>query len=341
VDYNLFLNPFVISFAAAIALEVILILLGKKNNFNLGRTSDRHVHKRGISRFGGIALIIAFAAAILLNKKLVITVPIAGILIATGLILIFGIIDDIKQLSWKKQLFFQVCIVSFVYILGVRLEYLTNPFGGIFLFSGYSGYAIGLAIAVIWVMLLMNSINWVDGIDGASAGITLISTATIFLLSLRPEVNQPPVGIITAVLSGCLIAFLLLNFYPARILAGTSGSMFMGFILAMLAIFAGAKIATTLLVLAIPIFDALWVIGERLKSKKSVFLADKRHLHYRLMELGWSQRKICLFYYLITLFIAVVALNTKAVGKIAAFVLIGIVMLAVLFIVSRKIKAKI
>ena len=123
----------------------------------------------------------------------------------------------------------------------------------------------------------------------------------------------------------------------AQFLAGTSGSMFMGFILAILAIFAGAKIATTLLVMAVPIIDAFWVIGERIRSKSSIFSADKRHLHYKLMELGWSQKKICIFYYAITTFIAILALNTGAIGKMATFILFGAVMLAMLFFIRNKV----
>ena len=182
----------------------------------------------------------------------------------------------------------------------------------------------------------MNSMNWIDGVDGVSAGITLIGGITIFILSLRPEVNQPPVGIIAAALIGCTLALLLFNFYPAKIMAGTSGAMFMGFILAVLSVFAGAKIATTLLVMAVPIIDAFWVVSERIKSGSSVFSADKRHLHFRLIELGWSQRKICLFYCLITAFIAVLALNTGAMGKVITFILFGIIMLGMLTLIKNK-----
>ena len=208
------------------------------------------------------------------------------------------------------------------------------------MFHNYAGFIAGLIVVAIWAVLLMNSMNWIDGIDGISSGISLIGGATIFFLSLRPEVNQPPIGIISAVFIGGLLAFLLFNFYPAKILAGTSGSMFMGFVLAILAIFAGAKIATTLLVMAVPIVDALWVIGERFQSKKSIFSADRRHLHYRLLEFGWSPKKICIFYYVITGLIAVLALNTRAVGKTITFVLFGVVMLCMIIWIRNKVAQK-
>ena len=336
--YKLFLTPFIVSFAISAALLILFILLNRKKIFDDARMSDRHIHNRGISRFGGAARIISFVAALLLNNALVITTPLIGVFIALGAILIFGIIDDIKQLSWKVQLFFQVIVVLFVYLIGVRLQYITNPFGGIFLFNNYLSYFIGLMVVLAWALLLINSMNWIDGVDGVSSGITFIGGITIFILSLRPEVNQPPVSIIAAALIGCTLALIFFNFHPAKILAGTSGSMFMGFILAILAIFAGAKIATTLLVMAVPIIDAFWVIGERIRSKSSIFSADKRHLHYRLIELGWSQRKICFFYYMITTFIAILALNTGAIGKITTFLVFSFVMVVLLVIINKKVK---
>jgi UDP-GlcNAc:undecaprenyl-phosphate GlcNAc-1-phosphate transferase len=340
MSYNLFFIPFLISFAVSALLLVSLVSLNKKKPFVDVRTSERHIHSGSISRLGGVALIVSFIAALVFNKELVITVPLQGVLLALGAILIFGVIDDVKQLSWKVQLFFQGAIVLFVYTLGVRLQYISNPFGGVFLFNDRFGYIIGLIIALAWVILLMNSMNWIDGVDGVSAGITFIGASIIFILSLRPEVNQPPISIITAALIGSVAALIIFNFYPAKILAGTSGSMFMGFILAILAIFAGAKIATTLLVLAVPIVDAFWVIGERIGAKSSIFSADKRHLHYRLMELGWSSKKICLFYYAITIFISILALSTGAIGKTITFVLFGIVMIGVLALIRTKILQK-
>ncbi|EKE25470.1 MAG: undecaprenyl-phosphate alpha-N-acetylglucosaminyltransferase [uncultured bacterium] len=186
----------------------------------------------------------------------------------------------------------------------------------------------------------MNAMNWVDGMDGVSGVITLVAIITIFFLSLKPEVNQPPIGIVTAALAGSLVAFLIYNYNPARIMAGTSGSMFMGFILAVLAIFAGAKIATTLMVLAIPIIDALWVLGERIYLKKSIFEADQRHLHFRLLKIGWSVRKIFLFYFLTTSVIAVLALRMRSIGKIATMLIFALFLVLILLYLARKVSSE-
>jgi UDP-GlcNAc:undecaprenyl-phosphate GlcNAc-1-phosphate transferase len=336
MKYDIFLMPFLISLLVSLILLIVLILLSKKIILKDTRTSKRHNHKNGISRFGGVAIISAFILSIVINKNLVLSAPLIGVLFGSLAILVLGVIDDLRQMSWKTQLFFQFFIVMFVYIMGVRLEYITNPLGGILMLKSGAGYAVGLFVSIAWVVFLMNTMNWIDGVDGVAGGVTLVSVVTIFFLSLRPEVNQPPIAIITAVLIGALMAFLLFNFYPARILAGTSGSMFMGFILAIMAIFAGAKIATTLLVMAVPIIDALWVICERLGSGGSIFSADKRHLHYRLIEIGWTPRKICIFYYGITALVAIVALNTNALGKAVTFLIVAIIMVGILFVIRRK-----
>lgn len=338
MGYELFATPLFVSFAVCAVLVNIFIFFAKKKKIFDSRTSNRHIHMPGLSRMGGVAIILAFLLALYLNKKLVLSFPLLGVYVGSLSILLFGIWDDFKQLGWKTQLAFQILLVVVVYFLGLKLNFVSNPFGGLFIFSGLAGQIVGLMISVIWIVLLMNAMNWVDGADGVSGGVTLICATTIFFLSMRPEVNQPPVAIITSALAGSLLAFLIFNINPAKILAGTSGSMFMGFILSSLAIFAGAKIATTLLVLAVPIVDAFWVIIQRFRHKGSIFSPDKRHLHFRLIELGWSQRKICFFYWSITIFIAIIALNTRASGKIMAFIFVAVALLAMMSLIENKSK---
>jgi UDP-GlcNAc:undecaprenyl-phosphate GlcNAc-1-phosphate transferase len=291
-----------------------------------------------VCRIGGVAIIIGFAVALLLDGNLIISEKLWGIIIVSFLILIFGIIDDFLELDWKAQLIFQISIALLIFVFGVRVEYITNPAGGL-IFLNVGKYLIpSFVFIMIWIVLLINSMNWVDGIDGLSGGATLIGILTIFFLSLKPEVNQPPVGIIAMALAGSILGFLIFNFYPSKILAGTSGSMFFGFILATLAIFAGTKIATALLVMAVPIIDALWVIGERLRSGNSIFKSDNRHLHYKLLEIGWSPKKITLFLYAVTFSIAIVAVNTRAIGKIITLTLIIAIMVSALIFIGRKLE---
>lgn len=337
---TLYLFPFIKAFLAAIILLVVFSVCAKKLKIACsGRRSRRHIHFQKISRLGGAAIIIAFAVATLTDPSLVVTVQLWGIFGAVCMIFFVGIWDDYRELDWKNQLFFQVAIVILIFITGTRIDYITNPFGG-YIFLNLGTYLLpSLLLTFFWVLLLMNTVNWLDGIDGLSGGAAFIGAVTIFLLSMKPEVNQPPVGIITASLGGATLAFLIYNFYPARIFAGTAGSMFMGFILAALAIFAGTKIATALLVMAIPIIDTIWVIWERFRAAEPIYKPDKRHLHFKLLELGWSQRRITLFFYTVTVLIAVIALNTRAIGKLITIILVATIMVGSLMLINRKIAA--
>lgn len=334
-SYELYILPFAKAFFVCVALLSALVAVSGKMDF-LRREGARHIHKENISRLGGAALIVSFAAALFWDRNLVFTQQLWGVMLALGAILLVGLWDDFRELHWKTQLFFQVALVTFMFLMGVHVDYIANPLGGIFLLDPERLFLPSFLVAVFWVVMLINSLNWADGVDGLSGGVTLVGALTIFLLSLKPEVNQPPVAIIAAALSGSVLAFLVFNFHPARIFAGTSGAMFMGFILAILAIFAGAKIATALLVTAIPIIDAVWVIFQRLRVKKPIFEADNFHLHHRLLELGWTPRGICAFFYVLTAVIAAIALSAGSLGKIVTVAAVFLLMAAMLFWVRRK-----
>lgn len=331
----MYFRPFLISFIiTVVSIALILFLHSKFCRIQ----KEKSIKKYCLSscRFGGAAIIIGFLFALFLDKNLFLSQQIWGIIFAAILILAFGVFDDFKELEWKTQFFFQVAVAVLIFILGVRVEFITNPFGGLFFLNSGNHILVGFFIIVLWIVLMINSMNWLDGVDGLSGGISLIGVITIFFLSLKPEVNQPPAGIISMALSGAFLGFLIFNFYPSKILAGTSGSMFMGFALAALAVFAGTKIATALLVLAIPIINAVWVIGERIKSGKSIFKSDGSHFHYKLLELGWSPRKISLLFYSITALIAIVALNTRAIGKMITMILVSAIIVSYFIFIKKK-----
>lgn len=331
-----YLIPFTLSFALTVIFTVILIRIGGKISWRK-RRSRRHIHKKGVLRVGGISMTLSFIAAILLDKDLVLTPEIVGMMIGAATLMVVGFWDDIKEIFWKIQLFFQVVVAFFVFILGIRIYYITNPLsGGLIDLSMGVGVIFSVILVIFWILLLINSINWLDGIDGLSGGVSLIACVTIFFLSLKPEVYQPPVAILAAILAGVTLGFLIFNFNPSKILAGTSGTMFLGFSLAVLAIIAGTKIATALLVMAIPIIDLVWVIGDRIKKGRSIFMPGRNHLHYKLMEMGWSQKKIAFSYWGVTLIISIIALNTRAIGKGITLAATAIIMILVYFIINKK-----
>lgn len=335
-----YIAPFFIAFIINVILTAFLIVLGKKIKWRK-RQSNRHIHDKKAYRIGGIGMTIAFNLAIVFNRDLVISPELYGLMASTVILMIVGFWDDVKEIYWKFQLFFQTAAAVLIFVMGARIYYVTNPVtGGIFRLDHGLWVVVATAIVIFWIVLVINAINWLDGIDGLSGGVTAISAVTIIFLSLKVDVNQPPIAIVSSILLGTTLGFLVYNFFPSKVLAGTSGSMFMGLALATLAVFSGTKIATALLVLSIPIMDLVWVISERLKTGRSIFKPDKSHLHYRLMELGWSQKKIALCYYLITAVIAVIALNTRAFGKSMVLLLVVFFMAIFSLLIRRKAQLK-
>ena len=306
---TLFIPPFLTAFGLAVAFIMLILILPlfSKRKYP-GR--ERRKKNRNISRFGGVAMLSAYLFSLFLDPNLVLTREIIGLGVGIGLVFGFGFWDDVQELSWKVQIFFQVALGVVIFLFGMRIASVTNPFGGAFIFPTEGFVLLGFLILLTWLFLVMNSMNWLDGMDGLSGGVSLITFITIFFLSLKPEVNQPPIAILAVIGAGATLGFLLFNLPPAKILAGTTGSMFLGFTIAVLAIIAGTKIATALLVLALPVADALWVIGQRLRAHTSIFEPDQRHLHYRLSELGWSETRIACFFSFVTALIALIALST-------------------------------
>lgn len=330
-DTNLYLAPFL----SAFIISVVLIFTIKyfSDKFSLinkkARAESRHNHKKNISRWGGIAIVISFLIVIAIDRNLVLTKDIGGILLGALIIFGVGLWDDFAEINWRKQLFFQALAVGIIFIFGVQIQYISNPFGNIILLDSLGEIFLGILLVVIWSIILMNAMNWLDGMDGLSMGIYLIGIVSIFILALKPDVNQPPVGIITMALSGAILGFLIFNFPPAKIMVGSNGVFFVGFILAGLSIFAGTKIATTLLILFMPLIDFFWVILKRVRTGKSIFSADREHLHHKLMNIGWSQWKINIFFYSITILVAGISLNVSGWGKV--IMLVGLVILMLLF----------
>jgi len=334
----LYLKPFLIALVLSLVLTRALIKFGDKYKL-YDKLKENKIHKKNIARFGGVAIIISFLAAVFLSGDLQFDNLKWGIVISSLIILFFGVLDDLRNLSWKKQLLGQIAVVLIMIYAGLSVDYIANPFGGLEFRLDQIQYSIfniqysvfGSLFIFFWIIGFMNIMNWLDGLDGLAGGVGLIGAVTLFFLSISHLVNQPPLGIISIALVGAILGFLFLNFYPAKIFMGTAGSMFLGFILAVIAIFSGGKIATALLIMGFPILDAIWVIARRVKNKKSPFQGDKSHLHYQLLELGWSQKKVVLFIYSICLMFGVSALAFQTAGKILALAVLFVLMAVIVF----------
>lgn len=331
-DAFFYAQPFLYSVCISVAVCFVVVAISKRYRIDDRRGGRRHIHTKSISRFGGVAIIGAFILSLYFNTALVFDNIAWAMIIGGVMILLFGVFDDIKPLSWKSQLFFQTALVLFVFIFGIQITYITNPFGGVFDLIVAGMPIISLLFMIAWMVFIMNAINWCDGIDGLSGGVVFIAVITLFIMSLQPQVMQPPMAIISIILAGSVLGFLIFNFPPARIFAGSSGAFFMGYIIALLAIAAGAKIGTTLLVLAVPLVDALWVVSNRAYKGKLIFHPDREHLHHRLLDRGWSVTEILFLYYSITALCAFFAIATQSVSKLYTFV--GFCILIVVFFIA-------
>jgi len=260
-------------------------------------------------RSGGVAIISSFVIVTLLVPNLVITYQIGAIIFGSFAILLFGLWDDRRNVSWVYQIVFQLFLglvlvfsgfeisqISFAQQELIRLDYWSLSL------LGDSFLVLSSLFIVFWLIGIINAVNWLDGSDGLLSVSGILALLAVFFVSLRPEVDQPALAILSLVGIGSLSGFLIFNFPPAKIEAGTSGSYFVGFLLASMAIVAGTKIATTMVILILPVTDFCWVVVGRLKDGQSIFERDnkKRHLHYRLLKRGHSPRKI-IFGYLIFL----------------------------------------
>jgi UDP-GlcNAc:undecaprenyl-phosphate GlcNAc-1-phosphate transferase len=226
---------------------------------------------------------------------------------------LIGLADDLFNLSPLNRLVMQFSVAFLAWQAGVRIDFLSIPFGDLLQIHWLS-----LPVTLLWLVGMANAINWIDGLDGLAAGVSGISAVVILIVTL--VMGQPAAAIIAAALAGGALGFLRYNFNPAQIFMGDGGAYFMGFTLAGVAVIGLAKttavttVAVTAvllpyLILAVPLLDMSTVIISRLKRGKSPFVADKRHLHHRLLKAGISHRLTVLFIYALTLWVGSLALG--------------------------------
>ena len=203
------------------------------------------------------------------------------------------------------------------------------------------GYPLlGSLVVFIWIMGMTYTTKFLDGMDGLVSGVSGIAGLVIFALSLAPQVMQTSTAFLAIIFAAVCFGFLPHNFHPAKIFLGEGGSTFTGFMIGVLSVISGGKIATALLVLGIPILDAAWVIVRRLWHGASPFVGDKKHLHFRLLDVGWSQKQTVLFLYFLSAAFGFTAVFLQSWGKLIALALLSAVMmivaLSVVFIYRKK-----
>jgi UDP-GlcNAc:undecaprenyl-phosphate GlcNAc-1-phosphate transferase len=255
-------------------------------------------------------------------------------LVGLTLVEMMGLIDDRQELGPLTQFGTLLVASAIVVVADVRIDQVTNPLGTPIDFPVW----FALLFTVFWLTGMSVTVNWLDGLDGLAAGVTLIASVILFVhTAFRQQPPQPTIALLPATLAGCALGFLPFNRYPARIFLGSSGAYFFGFTLACLSIIGGAKVATALLVLGIPVLDVAWQIVARLRRGTSPFLADRGHLHHRLYDLGLSQQRVVWLYWgLCAMFGLLALVLSSRVYKLGALVVMGLIVGAVLVWVARK-----
>lgn len=271
----------------------------------LDMPDQRKVHNGPMPRLGGLAVYLGFMVTALLFVE--ISGPVVGLLLGGTIILLLGVADDVWGISPKIKLLGQVFAALVVIAFGIQIQFLSNPFDGL-IFLG----ALSVPITVFWVVGITNAVNLVDGLDGLASGISAIALFTFSYIAFINE--QPVVSLLALLLAGCIIGFLRYNFYPARVFLGDSGSMFLGFNIACLAVFGllkGVTLITVLIpliVLAVPVCDTFFAIVRRKWRRQPIFAADKKHIHHRLLNRGLSHCQVVLVIYFVSIFFSASAL---------------------------------
>ncbi len=321
--------------AALVALLVTPVVRDRAlGRGQVDRPDQRRVNVTPIPRGGGLAIAIAFlavAVAFLVADRVFRIVPFTFLLETGQLVALLGggaaaaalgALDDRFDLRARWQLLGQVLLALAAVWLGISVTGVNNPFGaGRISFDQV--FAIGFT--VLWIVGMINSINFIDGLDGLSTGIAIIAAATLGAISLTTQIGQPLIAVFCFILAGALLGFLRWNFNPASVFTGTTGVMFVGYTLAVLAILGTAKIAVALLVLGVPIIDTFWIIVRRAVAGRSPFTPDRGHLHHRLLDLGLGHRQTVLLIYAICASLGVLSFFLSGANQVYAFlgVLVG------------------
>lgn len=306
---------------------------------------ERKIHKKPVPLLGGLAIFISYAVTIILNFSF--SIELKGVIIGGTIILFMGIIDDIWGLSAKIRLVGQIVAASILILFRIKLDFLPNVWWGNW------GE---ILLTVIWVIGITNAANFFDGMDGLLTGVTTICSLSFFVVAQITD--QGYLGFLTIALAGSCLGFLRFNFKPASIFLGDSGSTFLGFTLAEIAVMGGwaeknPKVALSLpiLVLSVFIFDMVYITVARFKEgkvrnlKEWIEYTGKDHLHHRLVAFGFNEAQTVLLIYLIAACLGVGAINLRATGDLRIyfeflqaffiFILIVILMLA-----GRKLSKK-
>ncbi len=337
--------PFLLSLLISLVITPITVFLFNRLGWVIDPKKNphpAHLHKTPVPKGGGVPIFLAVFLTV--GFFLQIDKHLLAIGLASLLVLLTGIVDDVRGLNPYLRLGLNFLAVIIIVSSGIGISFISNPFGGIIDFSSirigfnllgkhHEIWVLADLFALLWIPILMNAINWSSGVDGQISGVVTIAALTLGIISLSysADITQWPVSILAFALAGAFAGLTIFHYYPQKIMPGYSATSLAGLLLGVISILATAKVGTVLVVLGVPLVDFIYLVIKRIGSGKSPVWGDKEHLHHKLLSMGWGKRRVALFYWMITAMLGVAAIKFEARSKL--FIMIGLVVLMLTFVI--------
>ena len=331
----------IISYLLGVFIVPLVISFSKKKGL-VDNPGERKIHDHPVSRLGGVSIwvstMLTFLVLVILSFY-----PkgslLSGILLGGSLMFFLGLVDDVYCLNAKFKLLIQVSIATIVYLLGIRIDTIYNPFGDLIQLNMLISYI----LTILWIVGISNAVNFIDGIDGLAGSIITISAVTLGVISVTVAPTNVS-SLIAFILAGSMLAFLTYNFNPAKIFMGDSGALFGGFMLAVLSITGVLNNDTIamyvpILILSVPIMDITFSSLRRIAKGKSPFVADSEHIHHKLLHAGLSQNKTVLVLAIVAIIsgaLASLVINTSILKYFLYAVAVSVILLLLSFFAKQK-----
>lgn len=338
ITISAFAIVFILAFVVSLTITPLAIKLGERLHI-VAIPGGRRRHPGRISKLGGLGVFAGFAIAALAAQFLPIPrfdsmeiIRFGGLMLGVVFIFVIGLLDDIYELSPVQLGIAQIVAAAIAVVFQIFIETFNNPLTG--QQTDPWPFAVTVVLSMGWLGIIINTVNFIDGLDGLAGGVAFICGAILFINSAF-VLQQTSVSLLPLALMGASLGFLCFNFYPAKIFLG-GGAYLVGYLIGTLSIIGGAKMATVLLVLGLPLMDFAWQVFNRMRQGRNPMHGDRGHIHFRLQDMGYAQRKIVLTYYLFCSFFGVLTLVTGSrLFKFVAFSVMVMLLVGGFALVSR------
>lgn len=333
---DIYLKAFLIAIILSLLLTPLIKILAIKIGA-VDKPNHRKIHTNLIPRLGGFAIYLSFVISVFLsfnysNKS------VKGLLLGSFIIVLCGVIDDIKELNYKTKLIFQFLATMALIIHNICITKISilSTDGTSFIDLG----VLSIPVTLLWVIGVTNAMNLIDGLDGLACGLSSISSIFLFIIFIATGNNTMALMII--ILAGACLGFLPYNFNPAKIFMGDTGSMFLGFILAGMSIQGTVKYAATIimfapiLIIGLPLYDTLVTMLRRFIQGESIMSPDKQHFHHRMLSLGLTQKQVALISYLINTLLGLLAISVLFIEDISTNIIVSALIILTISIILEN-----